>query len=215
MRQRGLIILSNEAILEEINSEINSEPLENQAQAGKNGTRQTLRFLADLLETLILSVVLFVGINAITARVRVDGSSMDPTLNNGEFVLVNKLGYVLGKPERGDVIVFYFPRDPNQEYIKRLVGLPGDVIKVNDKVVTINGQQIQEDYIAAAPLYNGEWTVPDGHYFVLGDNRNNSYDSHNWGPVPADYVVGKAILVYWPFKNFGLIEHTPLAAYIP
>ena len=79
----------------------------------------------------------------------------------------------------------------------------------------INGNPISEDYIAAAPLYDGTWTVPEEHYFVLGDNRNNSYDSHNWGPVPADYVVGKAILVYWPFDNFGLIKHIPLAAYAP
>ncbi len=203
--------------MEEIQPETQTpslDPIEVQP-APENNIRNVLRFLADLLETLILSVVLFVGINAITARVRVDGSSMDPSLKNGQFVLVNKVGYKIGQPERGDVIVFYFPRDPNQEYIKRLIGLPGDVIKIANKVVTINGKEIKEGYIADSPLYAGEWTVPADHYFVLGDNRNNSYDSHNWGPVPADYVVGKATLVYWPFSDFGLIEHIPLAAYAP
>ncbi len=201
--------------MEEINSENNVEPLEAQAPAAANNLGNTLRFLADLLETLILSVVLFVGINAVTARVRVDGSSMEPTLNNGEFILVNKLAYKIGKPDRGDVIVFYFPRDPNQEYIKRLVGLPGDVIRVGNGSVYVNGQKINEPYIAADPAYTGEWTVPLGHYFVLGDNRNNSYDSHNWGPVPADYVIGKATFVYWPFKQAGLIQHVPLMTAVP
>ncbi len=201
--------------MEETHTETTTEPLEAQAPAAENNLRSVLRFLADLLETLILSVVLFVGINAITARVRVDGSSMDPTLANGEFVLVNKLAYRLGSPERGDVIVFYFPRDPNQEYIKRLIGLPGDVIKIANGRVYVNGQQLTEPYIAAEPTYSGEWTVPQGHYFVLGDNRNNSYDSHNWGPVPADYVIGKSILIYWPMARFGLIEHIPLLTPTP
>lgn len=164
------------------------------------------RFMLDVLETVVLSVLLFAGINAISARIRVDGYSMEPTLHNGEFVIVNKLAYRFGDPEQGDVIVFHYPRDPDQEYIKRIIGLPGDRVRISNGMVYVNDEQIAEPYIAAPPRYQSEWFVPEGSLFVLGDNRNNSSDSHNWGPVPADYVVGKALFVYWPPDAWGLIE---------
>lgn len=169
-------------------------------------------FIIDILETLILAVILFVAINAISARIRVDGSSMEPTLHGGEYVLVNKLSYRLGQPEYGDVIVFYYPRDPQQEYIKRVIGLPGDKVDISYGSVFVNGVLLEEPYIAAAPIYPGIWLVPDHSLFVLGDNRNNSSDSHSWGAVPVSYVVGKAILVYWPPPAWGMIEHQGYAA---
>lgn len=201
--------------MEDFNREGIPSPLENPAQVEKNSLAGMLRFLIDVLETLILSVVLFVGINAVTARVRVDGTSMEPTLHNGELILVNKLAYRFSQPTRGDVIVFYFPRDPEQEYIKRLVGLPGDKVRVDNGKMYVNDQLVDEPYIAAAPNYPGEWVVPAGQFFVLGDNRNNSYDSHNWGSVPGEYVVGKAVFIYWPFERLGIIEHIALAGPIP
>jgi signal peptidase I len=164
-------------------------------------------FIIDILETLIFAVILFVAINAISARIRVDGSSMEPTLHGGEYVLVNKLSYRLGQPEYGDVIVFYYPRDPQQEYIKRVIGLPGDKVEISDGNVYVNDKLLEEPYIAAAPVYPGSWFVPDSSLFVLGDNRNNSSDSHSWGAVPISYVVGKAIFVYWPPPAWGMIEH--------
>ena len=165
------------------------------------------RLILDVLETIILSAVLFLAINTISARIRVDGYSMEPTLQSGEFVIINKLAYRLGEPALGDVIVFHYPRDPEQEYIKRLIGLPGDHVLITDGKVYVNGQEIQEPYIAAPPAYQGEWTVPEDSFFVLGDNRNNSSDSHNWGQVPSNQVVGKAVFVYWPPQNWGTIEH--------
>ncbi len=165
------------------------------------------RFLLDILETVLLSALLFLGINAVSARIRVDGFSMEPTLHNGEFVIVYKLAYKLGEPQRGDVIVFHFPRDPEQEYIKRVIGLPGDYIKISGGMVYVNGEPIREPYIAAEPRYQNEWHVPEGTLFVLGDNRNSSSDSHNWGPVPLEYVIGKAVFVYWPPQQWGLIDH--------
>lgn len=164
------------------------------------------RFIIDVLETLVLSVLLFLGINAISARIRVDGFSMEPTLHSGQFVIVNKMAYRIGEPQRGDVIVFRYPYDPQQEYIKRVIGLPGDHIVVEDGVVYINGQVLEEPYIAAAPIYQNNVTVPEDSLFVLGDNRNNSSDSHNWGTVPMEYVIGKAFLVYWPPTDWGLIS---------
>jgi signal peptidase I len=164
-------------------------------------------FIIDVLETLILAVILFVGINVVSTRIRVDGSSMEPTLHGGEYVLVNKLSYRLGRPDYGDVIVFYYPRDPEQEYIKRVIGLPGDQIEITDGKVFVNGRLLDEPYIAAAPVYPGSWLVPNDSLFVLGDNRNNSSDSHSWGSVPVSYVVGKAFFVYWPPPAWGKIEH--------
>lgn len=164
--------------------------------------------LRDALETILLAVVLFVVINAISARVRVDGFSMRPTLENGEFVLVYKLAYNLNDPQRGDIVVFRYPLDPTQDLIKRVIGLPGDVVQVNNGVVTVNDWETTEPYIAASPEYEGTWVVPPGQLFVLGDNRNDSSDSHAWGMLPENNVIGKAILIYWPPPEWNMIDHT-------
>jgi signal peptidase I len=169
------------------------------------------RFLLDVVETVILSILLFAGINTISARIRVDGFSMEPTLQNGEFVIVNKLAYKMGSPSIGDVIVFHYPRDPTQEYIKRVIGLPGDQVKVSGGQVYVNGNKLDEPYIATPPRYNSEWEVPAGGLFVLGDNRNNSSDSHNWGAVPLENIIGKALFVYWPPDQWGFISHPVVA----
>ena len=174
-----------------------------------------MRFVIDILETLILSIILFAAINAISARIRVDGASMEPTLQSGEFVIVNKLAYMFGDPTTGDVIVFHFPRDPDQEYIKRIIGLPGDRVEVKGGEVYINDQVLSEDYIAASPVYDSVWDVPDDSLFVLGDNRNNSSDSHNWGPVPLDYVIGKATFIYWPPTEWGVLNEPMTASAAP
>ena len=174
-----------------------------------------VRILLDILETLVLSVLLFVAINAISARIRVDGYSMEPTLHTGEFVIVNKLSYKLGEFKLGDIIVFHYPRDPEQEYIKRIIGVPGDHISVNQGQVYVNDQPIEEPYIVTPPAYQSDWVVPEDSLFVLGDNRNNSSDSHNWGPVPMDYVIGKAVFVYWPPENWGFIDQPTSAVAAP
>jgi signal peptidase I len=166
------------------------------------------RFILDVLETLLLSAALFLAINALSARVRVDGFSMNPTLQDGEFVLVNRLAYRIGAPQRGDIIVFHFPLDPgSQDLIKRIIGLPGDVVIAYAGEITVNGQPLREPYIAAAPLYSGQWVVPADQLFVLGDNRNDSSDSHSWGMLPIKEIVGKAIFIYWPFPEWKMIDH--------
>jgi signal peptidase I len=160
-------------------------------------------------------VILFAVINAVSARIRVDGSSMEPTLNSGEYVVVNKLAYKFGPPRVKDVVVFHFPRDPQQEYIKRIIGLPGDRVNVSNGKVYVNGIRLQEDYITSPPQYEDTWVIPEDSIFVLGDNRNNSSDSHNWGPVPMDYVVGKAVLIYWPPQQWGIIDNPSTAIAAP
>lgn len=168
------------------------------------------RFLLDLLETLALAVLLFFGINMVSARVRVDGESMMPTLQNGEFILVSKLSYQFKPVEQGDIIVFHFPSDPTQELIKRVIGLPGDFIQIGNGVVRVNGVSLSEPYIAASPGYDGEWNVPEGQLFVLGDNRNDSSDSHSWGYLPIEKIVGKAVMIYWPPNVWKMIQHTEM-----
>jgi len=170
-----------------------------------------VRFVLDVLETILLAAILFLSINALSARVRVEGFSMVPTLQDGEFVLVNRLAYRIGPHQRGDIIVFHHPSGQQQEdLIKRIIGLPGDHIKVDGGNVYVNDIQLKEDYIAAAPSYSGEWNVPDGQLFVLGDNRNNSSDSHQWGFVPFDQVIGRAVVICCPLKELILIQHADL-----
>ena len=166
------------------------------------------RLVLDILETLVLAIVLYFGINAVSVRVRVDGTSMIPSLQNGEYILVNKLAYKTGEPQRGDIVVFVFPVDPQEDLIKRVIGLPGEKVSVHNGTVTINDIPLNEPYIAAAPLYDGDWIVPDDQLFVLGDNRNASKDSHQWLYLPMENVVGKAVLIYWPPPEWQIINHT-------
>ncbi|HEX7973394.1 MAG TPA: signal peptidase I [Anaerolineales bacterium] len=174
------------------------------------------RFVLDMLETILLAVILFGGINLISARIRVESISMQPTLYAGDFVIVNKLAYKLGTPGRGDVIVFHYPPDPSVEpYIKRVIGLPGDTVKVENLKVYVNGVPLREPYIKAAPNYNNTWVVPPDSLFVLGDNRNNSSDSHSWGFVPVENVIGKAEVVYWPPSQWQVFNQATAAAAEP
>ena len=180
-------------------------------------------FLREVFETLGLAVILFLVINLISARVRVDGFSMRPTLEDGEFVLISRLTYQFGSFQHGDIIVFrppmypeadYFRRllglpnisDDYEDYIKRIIGLPGDTVKIENGTVWINDALLNEPYIAAPPDYSGQWTVPEGELFVLGDNRNNSADSHAWGFLPKQNVLGKAVVIYWPFADWKVLR---------
>jgi signal peptidase I len=204
--ERGFIIFAPvEAILEELMTD-NLMP---ETQQPSSST--WVRFLLDVLETILLAVILFLVINGISARVRVEGFSMVPSLQDGEFVLVNRLAYRFGQPQRGDIIVFHHPTDQIQEdLIKRVIGLPGDEVKVLDGAVYVNGTRLKEEYIAAAPAYTDERVVPEDHLYVLGDNRNMSSDSHAWGFVPYREVIGAAVLIYWPIQELALIQHVDL-----
>lgn len=171
-----------------------------------------VRFILDVLETVLLAAILFLTINALSARVRVEGFSMVPTLQDGEFVLVNRLAYQMGTHQRGDIIVFHHPSGQKQEdLIKRVIGLPGDSIRAENGSIYVNGVELKEaEYTKDPPAYTGEWTVSDGELFVLGDNRNNSSDSHQWGAVKYDDIVGKAVIIYWPLNQMKLLEHPDL-----
>lgn len=161
--------------------------------------------LLELVETLLLALILYFAIDAVFARVRVENISMQPTLYEGDVLVVNKLAYKLGKFHTGDIVVFHNPNKEVEDYIKRIIGTPGDTVSVHNGQVSVNGKVLTERYIAAAPNYEGDWVVPSGSIFVLGDNRNQSSDSHEWGWVPIKDVVGKALFIYWPPKAMTII----------
>jgi signal peptidase I len=167
----------------------------------------------DVWQTVLLSLLIFAAINFATVRIRIQSISMQPTLFERDFVLVNKLAYKIGDLQRRDVVVFQPPIDAEKEpYIKRVIGLPGDTVRVTNGVVYINDMPLQESYEAARPNYNGVWKVPEGRVFVLGDNRNNSSDSHLWGMVPVNNIIGKAVVVYWPFTHWKMLDPATAAA---
>jgi signal peptidase I len=139
---------------------------------------------------------------------------MLPRLHNGERILVNKLVYY-GLPHlaRGDVVVFWYPNNPSQSYVKRVIGLPGETVEVRDGRVFINGQQLQEPYLdqqlELSRRSQRPVLVKDHYYFVMGDNRDNSSDSRIWGLVPEKYIYGKALFRFWPLADAGVLSHDP------
>jgi signal peptidase I len=184
----------------------------------------------EFTQTLVLALVIFLAVRAMAQNFRVEGSSMEPGLHDGQYLLVNKAIYFrinldkVGKylpfidggdqperflfraPRRGDVIVFSYPRDPSRDFIKRVIAVPGDTIDFANGNVLVNGVQLAEPYIIERTDCRGaecHIVVPDKHYFVLGDNRNNSSDSRSWGFVPEENIIGQAMLSYWPFSELG------------
>jgi len=154
------------------------------------------RFFFDIIETLFLAVVLFVGINAVSARVRVDGFSMRPTLEDGEFVLVNKMSYHFGEFSRGDIIVFHFPVDPSEDLVKRVIGLPGETVSFSRGRLLINGRPLDEPYVKFACHWDfvpDSSKLSDDEYYVVGDNRTMPPTDHTQGGAKRERIVGKVL----------------------
>lgn len=163
------------------------------------------RLFQDALETLLLAVVLFVAVRTTLQNTRVDGHSMEPTLHNGQYLMVNKLVYKFGDPQRGDIVVFHSPQDEKRALIKRVVGLPGEEVVITAGQVYVNGQPLSEPYISSqhAAINWGPRLLGADEYLVLGDNRDNSNDSRSFGPVRRAEIIGKAWFSLWP-PNYGL-----------
>lgn len=166
--------------------------------------------LRELLETVILSLIIFLLIRQVVQNYRIESHSMQPNFYEGEFILVNKLAFKLGEPERGEVIVFHNPNNVEEDYIKRVIGLPGDTVEIHEQTVLVNGEVFTEPYPINdfRPGENfGPETVPPNQLFVMGDNRGNSSDSRRIGTIPEELVVGQAWLRVWPINRWGLIKH--------
>lgn len=164
----------------------------------------------DLLQSLVIAAVLALIIRSfLFTPFYIPSPSMEPTLYPGDRIIVNRLAYRLGEPQRGDIVVFRYPLDPSRDYVKRVVAVGGDIVEVRDNVLYINGQpQPPASYLPPGVVYSdfGPIKVPPNNYFMMGDNRNNSADSRVWGTLDRKLIIGKAVLVYWPLNHIGLIR---------
>lgn len=211
----------------------------------------TIRSAAkELLETAIYILLVFVIVRSMVQNFKIEGSSMEPSLHGGQYILVNKLVYFhfdlnapmrllpgyehlsprvvypLGMPERGDIVVFEYPKDPSKDYIKRVIGLPGETVEVRDGFVYVDDQRLEEPYLInndtmpSNPTYcntgskcdRGPVVVPPGTIFVMGDNRGNSSDSREWDSLSLDHVIGQAWVLYYPTNDLGIIPHPSYAS---
>jgi signal peptidase I len=178
---------------------------------GRRGVAGALSWVRDLAFSTLIAVVLIVFIYQ---PVKVEGTSMEPGLTDNERIFINKFTYKLnlGEVRRGDTVVFWYPLDTTKSYIKRVVGLPGDRVRIVRGKVFVNGASLNEEYVAERYRDASTWadgrdvTVPPADYFVLGDHRNSSSDSRAWGFVPRDNIYGKAVFVYWPLDKMGRVE---------
>lgn len=171
-------------------------------------------FFLDFLETIVVSLAIFAVVYIFLFQPhQVDGKSMEPNFHNAEYILTDKISYRISSPKRGDVVVFHSPQDAGTDFIKRIVGVPGDLVMVKDGYFYLNGTRLDEEYIndpgKVAPgrfMREGATAeVPNGQYLVMGDNRLHSSDSREWGFVPRTNIVGRAFFRYWPVDVFGAI----------
>jgi len=189
------------------------------------------RVLRELLEAVVLALIVFMVIQTSVRNFKVDGSSMNPTLEGGQYLMVNKLVYfqldmvrlsrivpfwraerpdsrfAVHPPQRGEVVVFHFPRDTSKDFVKRVIGLPGDTVEIRMGKVFVNGSYQEEPYITQKDASSMKpMRIRAKEYFVMGDNRRSSNDSRSWGSVPEGYVLGKVWFVYWPFSSLQVLN---------
>jgi signal peptidase I len=184
-----------------------------------NLLRRLWLWFLDFVETIVIALAIFVVVYRFLFQPhQVKGNSMYDNFHDGEYLLTDKVTYRFKQPERNDVIVFKAPQNEDYDYIKRIIALPGDQIKISNGRVFVNHQPVDESgYLDERIVtHPGLWakegqtlTVPEGEYFVMGDNRNNSSDSREWGPVPQANIVGRAWLRYWPLNQIGLVDKYP------
>lgn len=177
------------------------------------------RFIAAVFDFLqgivvVLAVLVMVYLFLVSPQ-EISGASMEPNFHNGEYILTNKVLTKFREPERGDVVVFKSPKNKEVDYIKRIIGLPGDTVKLENNTFFVNGQQVDEPYLAPDVVVfggsflqeGGEIIVPPDQYFVVGDNRPHSSDSREFGPIPMEDFIGTVFFRYWPFSQMGGIPH--------
>ncbi|MBA2284148.1 MAG: signal peptidase I [Ktedonobacteraceae bacterium] len=174
---------------------------------GSKVSEKHVRLIREAVETIALTLLILLIIRFAVQSFRTEGQSMEPGLHTGDYVLVNKLLYLWQQPQRGDVIVFHYPLDTHVDFIKRIIGVPGDTISTTSTGVSVDGQLIQEPYISTAFNFGNEtWKLGPDQFFVMGDNRDNSLDSRSWGALDRRYIVGKAVAVYWPTNKWKFID---------
>ena len=184
----------------------------------------------ELIETVILALMIFLALQISIQNFRVEGPSMEPTLEEGQYLIANKLVYLrfnpsglrsllpfvddgddedvfaFHPPRRGEVIIFKFPQDPSRDFVKRVIAVPGDTLEVKDNVLYVNGVELDNAPVRTTQKENIPSEVPPDHYFVMGDNRRSSLDSRDWGPVPSELLIGRGWVSYWPLDRWNLLQ---------
>jgi signal peptidase I len=168
------------------------------------------RLFRDILETIVFVAVVFTLVNLATSRFVVDGISMQPNFATGQYVVVSRINYLFGEPELGDIVVFQYPNNPRQDYIKRVIGVPGDTVEIRDQQVYVNGVRLNESYInepcSRTSCPDRTWVLGEDQFFVMGDNRNNSTDSRSFNAVDRHFIIGEALFRYFPFSDIGIVN---------
>lgn len=173
-------------------------------------------FFLDILEVVVFAIAIFLFVYLLLLQPhKIKGQSMEPNFSDGEYLLTEKVSYRFNEPERGDVVVFKAPGTGGEEFIKRIIGLPGEEISLIDRKIHINARALDEEYLGVGEitnpgtfLDNGEIIrIPAEHYFVMGDNRSASSDSRTWGFITTEEITGRAWVTYWPLDKFGVIEN--------
>jgi signal peptidase I len=205
-----------------------------QAQpAGAKASNSIAAAAWELVQVFGLALLMVIVIRNVVQNYRIDGVSMEPNFHDGQFLIVNRYAYCPGihieipivnipiwektwcvrQPKRGEVIIFEYPRDPERDFIKRVIGLPGDIVEVREGAVYVNGEQLAEPFGPNPGSYSAPpVTVGPDEVYVMGDNRNNSSDSHLWGPLPEKFIIGKALVSYWPPSRWSVVPHYDLSA---
>lgn len=164
-------------------------------------------FFMEILQSLLVAAVLaFIIHTFIMQNFRIPSGSMEPTLQIQDYIFASKITYRLNEPKRGDIVVFKYPQDTSRYFVKRLIAVGGETVALKGSELYIDGQLVPEDYLPQGMIFSdyGPVTVSEGNYFMLGDNRNNSSDSRDWGYVSRDLIVGKEIFIYWPPGRIGV-----------
>ena len=197
-----------------VDAYLDTETNEDDLTTGTSTNWDTVKsVIREVLETVVLTVIIFLLIQTVVRNFRVVGTSMEPNLQDSQYLIVDKISYRLGNPHQGDVIVFEPPTRPGEDYVKRIIGVPGDLVEIRKGQVFINHQPLDEPYVVFPGTYDmSPRRVGPDELFVLGDNRNSSSDSHNWGVLSQDKVVGKAWVSYWPPSRWGMIPRDAPAA---
>jgi signal peptidase I len=196
----------NAEIKEEISRDDTS--LESQSD-GDNKPDRVKGPVREVFESIVIAVILAVIIRVLLFQFFIIPSgSMEPTLTDGDMIVANKMIYRFSEPKRGDIIVFKYPPNPDRDFVKRLIGLPGEKVLIKDSILHINGKVIAESYLPKGLKFQdyGPVTVPEDKYFMMGDNRNNSLDSRAWGEMPKENIIGKASVIYWPIKRIRILH---------
>jgi len=161
----------------------------------------------EIVELIVIALVVFAALRFAVHGYHVQASNMEPSIQQNSYVMVSRTAYLFSSPQRGDVVVIHYPLDTQREIIARIIALPGDTIVTDQKTIKVNGQTLQEPYVQTPFNPSAHtWTVPPNTYFVMNDNRQISDDSRTWGPVSKSNIVGKAILIFWPFSSLHIIN---------